>query len=129
MMNTNLIESAVNIVVNFFEAEGINENTSTIRERVTEWYNKTDITDAELLAAAAITGHYEIGITLDDIISYAKFYFTSCNDKFDYTKELIDIPSIDNNNELEEEVIENYYKNNFSIGEFEESYRDYLWRN
>lgn len=59
MTNTNLINDAIDLVVNYFEANRILVNSSTIRTRVESWYNNSDIADAEILAAMSIEGSYK----------------------------------------------------------------------
>jgi hypothetical protein len=75
MTNYGLIEKAVATVVDFFEAEGITETTNTITKRALDWYNKTEITDAKMLAAAVISGSYRFGTTWDELVELTNFYF------------------------------------------------------
>lgn len=101
MKNIRLIEEAVKLVNELFEYEGIYETTSSIRSRVTEWYNRTDITDAEMLAAVAISGSYEelTPVTWKELEVIKEFYFPSSPIEL----------------------------NNFHIGEIEEAQKDMLW--
>jgi hypothetical protein len=75
MTNYGLIEKAVATVVDFFEVEGITETTNTITKRALDWYNKTEITDAKMLAAAVISGSYRFGTTWDELVELTNFYF------------------------------------------------------
>lgn len=75
MLNTKLIEETVKIIVNYFEAEGIYEETSTIRSRVIDWYNHTDVTDSYMLAAAAMSGDYQLRLTYNELENLTHFYF------------------------------------------------------
>ena len=117
MTNTKLIESAVKLVVEFFEAEGIAETTESIRKRATEWWNYTEIVDAEMLAAATISGSYKVNTSWSDLLSWREFYFPS-------------IP-------IEETLarIEGYYleeellaMENFHIDEIEAAQMDVMWQ-
>lgn len=75
MTNMNLIEQAVKLVVDYFEANHISVNSESIRHRVLDWYNHSDIADAEILAAAAIESEYECGADYDTILAWKEFYF------------------------------------------------------
>ncbi len=78
MMNTRLIEDAVKLVVELFEYEGISESTATITERATDWYNHTDITNDEMLAAVTIYGKYNSSLSWPELEKIKEFYFPSC---------------------------------------------------
>ena len=122
MMNMRLINEAVNLVIELFEAEGIMEATDTIRTRAIEWYNKTEIVDAKMLAAATITGSYQVGTSWDDLLNWKEFYFPSTP--------------------IEETVarigsyhfVDDYFSEktlameNFHIGEIEAAQRDAMWQ-
>lgn len=75
MTNMNLIEQAVQLAVNYFEANQISVNSNSIRHRVLEWYNYSDIADAETLAAAAIESEYDCGADYDTILEWKDYYF------------------------------------------------------
>ncbi|MCC8068774.1 MAG: hypothetical protein LIO71_03290 [Ruminococcus sp.] len=110
MLNTRLIEEAVKIVIEYWEAEGISEETKTIRDRVTDWYNHTEITTPQMLAAAAISGDYEFGVTWDELLDRERFFFPDPIEQSDaYAEYLIT-------------------HDNYSIGEIEASYHDDQWR-
>jgi len=77
MLNMSLINAAVKVVEDFFDAEGIYENTEAIKARAINWYNHIKIVEVEMLAAATISGEYQIGMTLDDVLEIKEFYFPS----------------------------------------------------
>ena len=106
MTNMILINEAVKLVNEIYEGEGIMESTESIRAKVENWYNHTDITSAEMLAAASMLGDYSKDIKYDDIVRLCENYF------------------------YDEEPVRKagYYDTDFSIGEIEDSYRDYFWR-
>lgn len=119
MTNMRLINDAVKLVVDLFEAEGITESTITIRTRVIEWYNKTEIIDAEMLAAAAITGSYQFGTSWNDLLSWKEFYFPS-----NPIEEINQWEAL--NSTLENEIMVEW--ENFHIGEIEAAQEDIKWR-
>ena len=98
MLNERLINEAVKIVIEYFETEGIFEETESIRNRAINWYNHSEIVTPQMLAAVVISGDYR-PITWDEVLEIEEFFFPS----------------------LPIEL-------NFSVGEIEESYRDMLWR-
>lgn len=121
MMNMRLIDEAVNLVIELFEAEGIMEATDTIRARAIEWYNKTEIVDAEMLAAATITGSYHVGTSWDDLLNWKEFYFS-----FTPIEETIaKIGGYHFANNFNEEILA---MENFHIGEIEAAQRDVMWQ-
>lgn len=75
MTNLSLIKKATELAVNYFEANHIYESTSAIRKRVTDWYNNSDIADAEMLAAAAIEMDYNTAPSYDTLLYLKEFYF------------------------------------------------------
>lgn len=115
MTNINLIEEAVRLVVDLFEAEGIAETTTSIRERASKWYNNTEITDAEMLAAATITGSYQFGTSWDELVDWKNFYFPS------------PIAKVNRIPHTTEEELLMMQMENFHIGEIEDAQRDMLW--
>lgn len=122
MMNMRLIDEAVNLVIELFEAEGIMEATNTIRTRAIEWYNKTEIVDAEMLAAATITGSYQIGTSWDDLLNWKEFYFPSTPIEETITR----IGGYHFKDDyFNEEMIA---MENFHIGEIEAAQRDAIWQ-
>ena len=77
MLNMSLINAAVKVVEDFFNAEGIYEDVETIKTRAINWYNYTKIVEVEMLAAATISGEYQIGMSWDDVLKIKEFYFPS----------------------------------------------------
>lgn len=103
MTNYALIINAAKLVAEIEEAEGITETQETIINRARGWYNNTEITSAEMLAAATLNGSYDPSISWDTLVEWTKYYF--------YDPEDI-----------------RWSMPHFSVGEIEDSYRDYLWR-
>ena len=103
MTNDKLIKRTIRLVIEIEEAEGFAEQTSSIEARALDWYNNTEITSAEMLAAATLNGSYDPSISWDTLVEWTKYYF--------YDPEDIrwNLP-------------------HFSVGEIEESYRDDFWR-
>lgn len=124
MMNMRLIEEAVRLVVDLFEAENIYEKTSAIRERAIDWYNRTEIVDARMLAAATITGVYQIGTSWDELLNWTEFYFPSIP--------IVETLAIIGGDDMELDMFcncdEYIAANNFHIGEIEMAQRDFIWR-
>ena len=102
MINWTLIDEAVKLVIEIEEAEGVTEQTSTIQARALDWCNNTEITSAEMLAAATLNGSYNPSISWDTLEQWTDFYF------------------------LPEEAC--WEANHFSVVEIEEPYRDADWR-
>lgn len=123
MMNIRLIEKAVRFAIDLLESEGIMESTSTIRARVEEWYNKTEIVDAEMLAAAAITGSYQAGTSLDDLLRWKEFYFPST--PIEETIAKISGYLDEEDFKFKEDTLA---MENFHVNEIEAAERDLLWR-
>lgn len=129
MTNMRLINEAVKLVIDLFEAEGIMESTATIQARATEWYNKTEIVDAEMLAAATITGSYQVGTSWDDLLNWKEFYFPSTPIEetiariggYHFDEETFDWL----NSAMEDEM---FTMENFHIGEIEAAQRDTMWQ-
>lgn len=71
------VENAVELAVMIYEANHTMTNTETIRKQIYSWYNHTDITDAEALAACAIEfGYWNPNVTLDEIKIAKNEWFT-----------------------------------------------------
>ena len=100
MTNTKLINEAAILVSKMNEANYISETTEAIRARVENWYNHTDITDAEMLAAVALNGDFDPVLRWDDLVAAKEFYFPTI--PFEYTE--------------------------FHISEIESALYDNLWR-
>lgn len=49
-------ETAITLVIENFEINHIACDTKCIRNRVYDWYNNSDVTDPEMLAACALEG-------------------------------------------------------------------------
>lgn len=77
MMNKKLIADAIKIVVEYFEYEGICEETKTIKARAEEWYSYTEITDSYTLAAVTMYGSFVPGIKDSDIKQIKESFFPS----------------------------------------------------
>lgn len=76
MTNWNLIDEAVALVIEYYEANQIMEQTSSITSRTIEWYNKTEIVDPYTLAAQVISGTYPTPFTTyEDIVACTNFYY------------------------------------------------------
>lgn len=129
MTNMRLIDEAVKLVIDLFEAEGIMESTATIQARATEWYNKTEIVDAEMLAAATITGSYQVGTSWDDLLNWKEFYFPST--PIEETIARIGGYHFDEetfnwlNSAMEDEMLA---MENFHISEIETAQKDTMWQ-
>ena len=70
-----MTKEAVKLVIDYFEANNITVNTETVIKRVDDWYHGSDIADAEILAAAAISADYDCAIDYDTILEWHAFYF------------------------------------------------------
>ena len=75
MVNMNLINEAVKLAAQLFEQENIAIHNDTIKNRIIDWYNHTDITDVEELAVAAWLGDYNGSITYDSILEVKDLMF------------------------------------------------------
>lgn len=75
MVNVNLIEEAIKLASEYYEANRLTVDTKSIVRRVLDWYNNSDIADAEILAAAAIESEYECGADYDTILEWKDYYF------------------------------------------------------
>lgn len=82
MTNWKLIDAAVQLVVEFNEFSGRVETTENIRNRVLDWYNNTDVTDVEMIAAAALHGSYSPSISYKDLTAAKEYYFPSEPNKY-----------------------------------------------
>lgn len=100
MMNEKLIAEAVKMVIEYFENEGIYEETKTLDARARKWYSNTEIVEPQMLAAVVMSGDFIPGITWNEIKQIEEFFFPS--EPIEFT--------------------------NFHIGEIEEALDDELWR-
>lgn len=108
--NMQLIEEAIKLVQKLFKAEGIYEDVDSIRQRATEWQNKTKIKRPTMLAAATITGSYVITFW-DELVSWEEFYFPHHVED-------------DENAWIEAEALK---RENFHASEIEAAQRDMIW--
>lgn len=77
MMNERLINLAIDLVENYNAAEGIVEQRVSIDARARNWYNHTEIVDAEMLATAVILGDYCPHFSWEKLLNAKEFYFPS----------------------------------------------------
>ena len=70
-------ELATKIIISYFEAENIQEQTPTILARVNKWEARLNPLDALSLAAVAISDPPEISLTIPEIRQLREFYFPS----------------------------------------------------
>lgn len=75
MTNYRLINEAVKLANMQLESNGIMETNKTLFKRALVWYNNTEITDAETLAAVTLSGHFHSSVRYNDIIAIKEFYF------------------------------------------------------
>ena len=69
------IELAVSLASDIAEANQIAMNNSSIRARVTDWYNHTDVTDIEMLAALSLESCYNSMFTFSDMQDVKNYWF------------------------------------------------------
>lgn len=100
MMNLMLINETVRLIVEYNDFENIYETNENIRNRVIDWYNHTEITNSEMLAAVALHGPYDPDLRYSDFVAMREFYFPS----------------------------EPIHTNNFHIHEIEMALDDEMWR-
>ena len=77
IMNKKLYEEVFKTVVDAFEFEQIFMDNTTIDRRITDWYNHTDYTDVETLAALVMGSEYRASITCDEVEEMKEFFFQS----------------------------------------------------
>ena len=77
IMNKKLYEEVFKTVVDAFEFEQIFMDNTTIDRRITDWYNHTDYTDVETLAALVMGSEYRASITCDEVEKMKEFFFPS----------------------------------------------------
>lgn len=78
MTNTKLIEATMKKIETFFKLEGFPltlDLKTSFKEKVENWYNHTEITDAETLAAVTLSGDFKPGITIKEIEQIKEFFF------------------------------------------------------
>ena len=74
-MSINLILKAVELANEFLEAENIHVANAQLMKRAVKWYDHTEITDPETLAAVVLYGDFDPSIRIDDIEELTQFYF------------------------------------------------------
>lgn len=77
MTNKALLDSAIKLVNQIFESEGIFETNNVLFTRAERWYNHTEITDVETLAAVIMYGDYDSSLRHKDICEIKEFFFPS----------------------------------------------------
>lgn len=77
IINKKLYEEVFKTVVDAFEFEQIFMDNKTIDRRITDWYNHTDYTDVETLAALVMGSEYKASITCDEVEEMKEFFFPS----------------------------------------------------
>lgn len=78
MTNTKLIEATMKEIETFFKLEGFPltlDLKTSFKAKVENWYNHTEITDAETLAAVTLSGDFKPGITIKEIEQIKEFFF------------------------------------------------------
>lgn len=80
MTNTKLIEATMKEIETFFKLEGFPltlDLKTSFKAKVENWYNHTEITDAQTLAAVVMSGDFEPGITIKEIQQIEEFFYPS----------------------------------------------------
>ena len=78
MMNMRLIAETVKLVNSYFEAENIMVSNQIIEAQAIDWYNHSEIVEAEMLAAAVMNyGNYRPGTMWNELEQLREFYFPS----------------------------------------------------
>lgn len=95
------VEKAVKLAVDILEINHIMDSTENIRARVYSWYENSDVTDPEVLAACALMGiKWFPEATYETMINAKEYWFPT----------------------------EPYYYNETSIWDIEAAQQDILWR-
>lgn len=116
MTNMKLIIESTKLVSNYFEAENIMVSDQTIEAQVIDWYNHSEIVEAEMLAAAVMHyGYYNPEVKWNQLKDLREFYFPS---------EPIQFASCG----FDENRYEILALENFSIDEIEAAQRDIMWQ-
>jgi len=75
-MRSFAVMAAINLVIDVEAANGEIENSKTVFDRVTSWYDNTDVTDPEILAACALMGKsFYAGVTYADMLTARDYWF------------------------------------------------------
>ena len=116
MMNMTLIAETVRLVNSYLEAENIMVSNQTIEAQAKDWYNHSEIVEAEMLAAAVMNyGFYRVGTKWDELEQLREFYFPS---------EPVEFGACG----FDENCYEMMAMENFSIEEIEMAQRDAMWQ-
>ena len=116
MMNMRLIAETVKLVNSYFEAENIMVSNQIIEAQAIDWYNHSEIVEAEMLAAAVMNyGNYRPGTIWNELEQLREFYFPS---------EPIQFGSCG----FDENCYEMLAMENFSVEEIEAAQRDAMWQ-
>ena len=76
MVKYTAAETAISLVIENMEINHIACNTESIRTRVYSWYNNSDVTDPEILAACALEGKdWYPGATYQDMLDAKNYWF------------------------------------------------------
>lgn len=71
-----IVEKAATLALKLAKANGMNETFDTLLIRIYSWYENTDITDEEILAACGLMGRpYFTKATYEDMIDARKWWF------------------------------------------------------
>lgn len=69
-------ETAISLVIENMEINYIACDTASVRNRVYSWYNNSDVTDPEILAACALEGKdWYPGATYQDMLDAKNYWF------------------------------------------------------
>ena len=80
MINATLIETAVDLANKIAAAAGIMMSDTCIRRRIENWYNHTDFTNPEILAACAIESDYNSNLSYSWAMETYHYYYPSIED-------------------------------------------------
>jgi len=70
------VEAAVALVIENLKANHMKYNTEHIYNRIYSWYNHSDVTDPEILAACALMGKdWYPGATYQDMLDAKEWWF------------------------------------------------------
>lgn len=80
-MKYSTVENAIALVIKNLEANHIAYDTECIRNRVYSWYNHSDVTDPEMLAACALMGQdWYPEATYEDMLDAREWWFPRYSD-------------------------------------------------
>ena len=75
MTNIKLFQTAINKANEYCENHNITSDYMSLYSRISDWYNHTDITDPEMLAAVALEFTSYIMLPYDVLIKVTEMYF------------------------------------------------------